>query len=130
VPQPAEGGLMLPPRVPKTAKRASRWVSNPHKDFVREFACCFCLAKDVPRQAAHVRMGSGAGIGQKPDDWRTVPLCAPCHNGDQHTKLGEAEFWRQYHKRHGQTVDQLLDALTRASPKRAEIERIQRERGQ
>ena len=73
-------------------------------------------------QAAHVRMESGAGMGEKPDDWRCVPLCGPCHNGDQHTKLGEPAFWAAYRDRHGQTVWQLLEEIIAGSPVRREIE--------
>jgi hypothetical protein len=126
---------MLPPRIPKKAKRASRWRSICHTDFIREFACAMC-GSTGPREAAHVRFGSGAGMGQKPDDWRCVPLCAGpnanianelgCHNV-QHV-IGEPEFWKQYEAKHGQTVDQLLAALIHASPRRAQIEQAMRER--
>lgn len=119
---------MLPARIPKKPKRASRWRSTAHKDFVRGHACSNC-GSTAGIQAAHVRMNSGAGIGQKPDDWRTVSLCGPCHNGDQHTKLGEPAFWAAYHKRSGQDVEALIAEFIKASPKRHEIEQIQRERG-
>lgn len=75
-------------------------------------------------------------MGQKPDDWRTVPLCAGpnanideqlgCHNR-QHI-IGERTFWNQYEAAHGQTVEQLISELIQASPKRAEIMRVMRER--
>ena len=80
---------------------------------------CF---SEAGTQAAHVRMESGAGMGEKPDDWRAVPLCGNCHNGEQHTKLGEPAFWRRYAERHQQTVWQLIDALCQSSPVRREIE--------
>jgi hypothetical protein len=75
-------------------------------------------------------------MSQKPDDFLCVPLCAgPNANVDQHLGchdrqhyIGEPEFWCQYEDVRGQTVDQLLDELCKASPKRAEIERIKRER--
>lgn len=83
-------------------------------------------------------MNSGAGIGQKPDDWRTVPLCAGphanidgmlgCHNR-QHI-IGEPEFWGQYERAHGQTVEHLIAEFIKASPKRHEIEQVRREREQ
>jgi hypothetical protein len=129
------GRLMLPQRIPKPQKRASRWRSQAHCNFVRGFACAMCGSRTntVP---AHYRLGSGAGAGQRPDDWRTTPLCEGphanadgqlgCHNR-QHV-IGERTFWQQYEALHGQTVDQLLAELIQASPKRAEIQRIQRER--
>jgi hypothetical protein len=79
-------------------------------------------------------MGSGAGIGQKPDDWRTVPLCGGesgfegCH-GWQH-QIGEPAFWKRYAMDINQTVEQLIEELINASPKRAEIRAVQKERGQ
>jgi hypothetical protein len=70
----------------------------------------------APIEAAHVRNGSGAGISQKPDDWRAVSLCKDCHQR-QH-QLGEKTFWK------GVDVEALIDAYCRASPKRAEIEKV------
>lgn len=125
----------LPPRVPKKAKRASRWKSTAHRDFVRSFACCNCGSMGN-REFAHVRLGSGAGMGQRPDDWRGTVLCAGpfanisgglgCH--DVQHKIGEESFWRQYHERHGQTVEQLIEAFIEASPRRAQIRQEKRER--
>lgn len=119
---------MLPARIPKAPKRETRWRSPAHTGFVRSFACAMC-GSITNIEAAHVRMGSGAGMGQKPDDWRTVPLCggvAGCH-ARQHCE-GEPEFWRSYEKAHEQTVERLLDALCAASPKAAEIRRVKQER--
>lgn len=120
---------MLPRRIPKAPKRASRWRSQAHLGFVRGFACAVC-GSTTNVEAAHVRIGSGAGIGQKPDDWRAVPLCAGphsnnlgqlgCHNR-QHI-VGEPHFWADYQTIHGQTVEQLIAELIKASPRRREIE--------
>ena len=121
----------LPPRIPKKAKRTSRFRSPAHTKWVGEHACANCGYMPGPggrNQAAHVRMESGAGMGEKPDDWRTVPLCGPCHNGDQHTKMGEPAFWEAYRKRNGHTVWQLIDELCAKSPKAREI-KIHREDG-
>jgi hypothetical protein len=74
-------------------------------------------------EAAHVRMGSGAGMGFKPDDWRTVSLCGGvegCH-GEQH-RVGEPLFWA------GRDVEELIAAFVKASPKRREIEAAMKER--
>ena len=67
-------------------------------------------------EVAHVRLGSGAGLGQKPDDWRTVSLCSYCHR-QQHT-IGEETFWN------GKDVEALIDAFCKASPKAAEIRSV------
>ena len=111
--------MSLPPRIPKKAKRASRWRSQAHCSFVRSHACCVCL-DPAPIEVAHVRIGSGAGIGQKPDDWRTVSLCKPCH-AEQHS-VGEVSFWRK------RDVEGLIAAFIKASPRRAQIEQAMRER--
>lgn len=74
-------------------------------------------------EVAHVRFGSGAGMGQKPDDWMTVSLCggpSGCH-ARQH-RDGEQTFWR------GHAVADLIEAFIKASPKRHEIERERKER--
>lgn len=120
--------MTLPARIPRKPKMATRWRSQAHLSFVRSFVCANCGAMNE-REAAHVRINSGAGIGQKPDDWRAVPLCgglAGCH-AVQH-RIGEPEFWAIYERAHGQSVEQLIADLITASPKRFEIEQIRRER--
>ena len=112
---------ILPPRIPKKAKRSTRWRSRAHCNFVRSHACSILGCGGRPTEVAHVRMGSGAGIGQKPDDWRTVSLCRDCHR-EQHRK-GEQTFWK------GRAVELLIAAFIKASPKRHEIEAVMRERG-
>lgn len=110
---------MLPARIPKAPKRASRWRSQAHTGFVRKHACSVCGSMTAI-EAAHVRIGSNTGMGQKPDDWRTVSLCKECHTR-QHT--GERTFWQ------GRDVEGLIAAFVAASPKRREIEQAKRERG-
>lgn len=121
--------IPLPTRKAKAQKRASRWRSPAHNAWVRGFACCVC-GSTTNIAAAHVRIGSGAGMAQKPDDWRTVPLCdgphsnnlgqLGCHNRQHIT--GERTFWK------GRDVEQLIADLIKASPKKREIEQVMRER--
>lgn len=115
--------MSLPPRIPKPAKRASRWRSQAHCNFVRGFACSVKGCDGRPIEVAHIRLGSGAGAGQKPDDWRSVSLCR-YHHAEQH-RIGEATFWR---KVAWQDPETLVAEFVAASPKRHEIERIQKER--
>ena len=113
---------MLPQRIPKPAKREARWRSPAHLKFIRSFACSMC-GSQVNIEAAHVRLGSGAGIGFKPDDFRVVSLCGGqdgCH-ARQH-RIGEREFWKD------RDVEALIAAFVKASPKRHEIEAVMRER--
>lgn len=113
---------MLPRKIPKPPKRASRWRSQAHLAFVRKHACSMC-GSIVNIEAAHVRLGSGTGLGQKPDDFRAVSLCGGignCHHR-QHT-LGEETFWR------GKDVEALIAEFIKASPRRQQIEAEMRER--
>lgn len=79
----------------------------------------------MPIEAAHVRLGSGAGMGEKPSDWRAVPLCKE-HHQLQHTQ-GERTFWATYEAASNKTVEDLIDALCRESPKAREIADARRE---
>ncbi|MCW1431364.1 DUF1364 domain-containing protein [Novosphingobium sp. JCM 18896] len=118
--------MALPNRLPKKAKRDTRWRSQAHLGFVRSFHCAVPGCQGMPIEAAHVRLGSGAGMGQKPDDFRAAPLCK-FHHSSQHSQ-GEETFWSAYKAASGQSVDQLLDELCKASPKAAEIKRVKAER--
>lgn len=111
---------MLPRRIPKAPKRASRWRSQAHCNFVRGHECSILGCTSRPIDVAHVRLGSGAGMGQKPDDWRTVSLCQE-HHRRQH-EIGEPAFWR------GIDVEALIEAFIKASPRRREIEAARAER--
>ena len=76
-------------------------VKSPrHLAFVRRLPCVCCV-REPAGEAAHVRMASAehekseTGIGRKPDDRDSVPLCGWCHREGpeaQH-KAGEAAFW-------------------------------------
>lgn len=112
---------MLPPAIPRKAKRSSRWKSQAHLAFVRSRACCAC-GSITAIEAAHVRIGSGAGLGQKPDDFRAVGLCKECHTR-QHTE-GERTFWR------GRDYEGLISAYIAGSPRKQQILQAMREREQ
>lgn len=111
---------MLPKRIPKKTKRASRWCSPAHCNFVRSHACSVCGSMQAI-EVAHIRIGTGAGMAQKPDDWFTVSLCKPCHT-IQHT--GERTFWAKAN------IDPiaLANEFAKASPKAREIADVKRER--
>lgn len=105
---------MLPKRIPKPVKRSKRWRSPAHCNFVRSHACSVCSSQ-IAIEVAHVRLGTGAGMGQKPHDWHTVSLCRDCH-ATQHT-IGEKTFWTQA------KIDpiRLAEEFATASPKAQEI---------
>jgi hypothetical protein len=108
---------MLPSRIAKKPKRSLRWRSPSHLNFIRSFHCSINGCQDMPIECAHVRYGSGAGMGQKPDDWRVVPLCRT-HHAQQHT-VGEQTFWK------GIDIEALIEAFCKESPKAREIKEAQ-----
>lgn len=113
---------MLPRKIPRPAKRASRWRSVSHCNFVRLHECSTpdCYAR--PIEVAHVCTGSGAGIAQKPDDWHTISLCR-FHHQVQH-RHSEATFAKAF----GIDLHALAAEFAAKSPKAAEISKVKRER--
>jgi len=65
--------------------------SRKHLMYVASKPCVICAGIYV--QSAHIRY-SGAGMGMKPCDVFTVPLCIE-HHREQHTK-NEKMFWILY----------------------------------
>ena len=94
-------------KLPAKAKEGARWKSQRHLKHVRSHACVNCDAS-APIEAAHVRIGSDAGMGRKPSDYFAVPLCKDCHQL-QHT-VGERTFWE------GKDVAEIIHQLVRTSP--------------
>jgi len=98
-PEARVGGGSLPQRCPG------------HLAFVRRHACSVAGPDcDGPVEAAHVRRGTGAGMGAKPDDGWTISLCR-WHHHQQHT-VGEAQFERL----HGLDLKALAHEFARRSP--------------
>lgn len=84
---------MLPKRIVKP-KRETRLRSPAHLAFVRSHQCCVPGCGLMPIEAAHVRSGTGGGMGFKPgDDW-AISLCR-WHHAEQH-QLGENAFEAKY----------------------------------
>ncbi len=96
----------LPQRIvpPSTAfsltssrRKHPRIENRNHLAFVRRLPCVVCLTRRNV-EAAHVRMGNPlygkrqAGMGEKPNDAFSLPLCA-AHHDEQHS-MNEGEFWK------------------------------------
>jgi hypothetical protein len=98
--------------------RRPRQRSGMHLKWIRTLPCTIC-GKQGNIHAAHLRAASlrhgklGTGIGQKPDDAWTTPLCAEHHVLDETAQHQNQElvFWRQ----HGIDPFTLALALWRAS---------------
>jgi hypothetical protein len=62
-----------------------------HLSWIRSLPCA---VRGCPRrsEAAHVRLNTGGGMGLKPDDCWTIPLCGPNgHHAEQH-RIGHGAF--------------------------------------
>lgn len=75
--------MMLLPKAPPRADKK-------RLAYIRTLACISCGAPP-PSEAAHIRLGLAGGMGLKPADTSTVPLCDACHRL-QH-QIGEVKFW-------------------------------------
>jgi hypothetical protein len=85
------GALFKRPRpIQRPLKTAKPVKDAEHLEAVRQCPCVSC-GQDPCGEAAHVRMGSLAGMGRKPEDRYTVALCHACHM-EQH-RVGELTFW-------------------------------------
>lgn len=49
-----------------------------YKDWIRKHACCVC-GRNAPSEASHHGHHAPGGMGQKPADKRTIPLCSSDH---------------------------------------------------
>lgn len=106
---------MLPPKLPKKPKRESRWRSQAHCNYIRQHHCSIAGCMALPIEVAHVRIGSGAGVGQRPHDYFAISLCRT-HHAEQHN-TGEASF----EKRYNISMMELADGFAKTSPKASEI---------
>lgn len=76
---------------------------------------CVCAETDPTGcegkiQAAHVRRGTDGGIGMKPSDCYSLPLCSS-HHGEQH-RIGEQSFEKKYRFSMRQVADRLWKRWT------------------
>jgi hypothetical protein len=77
--------------------RQPRQHNEKHLAWIRQLPCCVCQ-NNIETEAAHVRFSCieigkrKVGIGEKPHDKWTVPLCGN-HHRMQHA-WGERHFWK------------------------------------
>lgn len=92
-----EATLALIETIPAAKARAG--VNTAHLAWVRKHPCAChnvspCQGPGAVIHAHHVRNGTGGGMGMKPHDRWTVPLCAMHHN-ELHAR-GHATFEARY----------------------------------
>jgi hypothetical protein len=94
--------MMAFPKIAPRKRQPDPTRDDKHLALIRLCQCVTCLSE--PAEAAHVRYGDAArgksitGMGTKPADRWTVPLCAECHRngpGAQHS-MGERAFWESH----------------------------------
>lgn len=87
--------MSLPARIRDVPTRPERRIRCPaHTSWVRQHSCVVARCEGRPIEAMHVRLGSHAGMGQKPDDSVTVSGCS-AHHAESH-RIGEASFQAKY----------------------------------
>lgn len=76
--------------------RQPRQKDEKHLAYIRGLSCCIC-GDNTSTEAAHIRYACeevgkrGTGLGERPDDKWSTPLCG-AHHRQQHI-LGERVFW-------------------------------------
>lgn len=108
---------MLPQRRKHNSTRAKEKNRFPsHCAWVRGFGCSVPGCEELPIEAAHVRVGTGGGMGIKPHDKWVIALCRD-HHSEQH-RLGEPSFERK----HGINMKALAEEFAAKSPHRRKWE--------
>ncbi|WP_083579130.1 DUF968 domain-containing protein [Tardibacter chloracetimidivorans] len=104
--------MSLPRRRPslKSGRENAGKRSPAHCNFVRSHFCSVPGCEQLPIEVAHVRNGTGGGMGVKPSDRWTISLCRD-HHAEQH-RLGEESF----EKRHGIDMKAIAEGLAKSSP--------------
>lgn len=105
IPNRAFPGSLLKKPLPEKRKplqlgRSPRKEDADYLDMIRKLPCLKC-GDDPCGEAAHIRMASAThgkrptGMGEKPDDKWTLPLCGGCHRLDKDAlhKVGELPFF-------------------------------------
>ena len=95
---------------PKKPRRTGRLRSPGHLAWVRKCCCAVSQCYNLPVEAAHWRLGAHAGVSQKPDDDRAIPLCGE-HHKEAH-RIGEETFAKKYKL----DIAAILAELRRYSP--------------
>lgn len=93
--QRRRGLAMLPARIDRKSHRENIGKRSPgHCNFVRSHECSVPGCTSRPIEVAHVRLGTGGGMGVKPSDRWTISLCKT-HHAEQH-EVGERTFSTYY----------------------------------
>lgn len=78
----------------RQVRRPSKTRCPAHLEWIRSLPCAVPGCATVPCEAAHVRQGTGGGMGLKPPDRFSAPLCRE-HHREQH-QIGHRAFDQKY----------------------------------
>jgi hypothetical protein len=68
---------------------------NKHLENIRQLPCLYMSNEcEGNVEACHIRYSTDGGMGLKPSDCYTIPMCQSCHR-KQHN-MGEVSFHEQY----------------------------------
>lgn len=84
----------LPERISRPRGTRERRECPAHRAWVRRHHCVVPECDHLPIECAHVRRGTGGGMGLKPSDRWVLSLCR-MHHAEQH-RLGENLFEVKY----------------------------------
>ena len=105
----------LPPRISRKSDKADKGKRSPaHRAWVRGHACSAC-GTETAIECAHVRNGTGGGVGIKPSDRWCISLCKTCH-ARQH-QIGEPAFEAETHI----NMKALAEMFFKLSPHRGKL---------
>lgn len=112
--------MALPARLPsrKSGRENAGKRCPAHCNFVRSHHCCVPDCNGLPIEVAHVRTGTGGGLGFKPSDKWTISLCRE-HHTLQHA-VGERTFEATF----GIDMKALAQEFARKSPHRRKLEEM------
>jgi len=68
------------------------YKSKAYLAHVRSFPCCACGRSDT--ECHHIRFSFNSGVGMKPSDCWSIPLCPACHR--EYHDHGPVSFKKKY----------------------------------
>jgi hypothetical protein len=103
-----------------------RQVNEQYLRMIRQLPCVCCAhmpSEGHPNDAAHIRYADAAackpitGVGTRPDDKWSLPLCHDCHM-NQHDRGAERIWWEKRHLNPIRICQELWDAWYQADQER------------
>ena len=107
--------LVFPRLKPKQPRERAKRTCAGHRAWVRRHDCSVRGCKRLSIECAHVRSGTGGGVGLKPSDRWAISLCE-FHHREQH-RIGE----RAFQAKHSLDLCALAQEFAQRSPYRLKL---------